>query len=73
MSKVNQLRFEADDACGCHRAAMATVDGSPVRITVDGDGYCVMVVNDNGTMIAHPKIPDGLMYVLPDELESLID
>lgn len=73
MSKITQLRFEADDDCNCHRAARATVDGAPVRITVDGDGYCVTAINDDGAMIAHPEIPDGIVYLPADELELLID
>ena len=73
MSKIAQLRFEADDACNCHRAARATVDGAPVRITVDGDGYCVTAINDDGAMIAHPEIPDGIAYLSAEDLELLVD
>lgn len=73
MSKINQLRFEAGDACSCHRAATATVDGAPVRIAEDGGGYCVMAINDDGAMIAHPKIPDGIAYLSAEDLELLVD
>lgn len=73
MSKIDKLRFEATDACSCHRAAITTVDGAKVRITVDGEDYCVMAINDDGAMITHPRIPDGLIIVSRDDLESLID
>lgn len=73
MSKIEQLRFEATDACSCHRAAQTTVDGAPVRITVDGDSYCVTAVNDDGAMVAHPRIPDGLAVMSAAELEALLD
>ncbi len=73
MSKINQLRFEATDTCSCHRAAITTVDGAKVRVTVDGNDYCVTAINDDGAMIAHPRIQDGLIIVGEADLEALID
>lgn len=52
MNKIDKLRFEATDACSCHRAALTTVDGA---------------------MVAHPRIPDGLLIVSRQDLERLID
>lgn len=73
MSKINQLRFEATDVCSCHRAALATVDGSDVRITADGEDYWVTAINGDGAMISISRIPDGVMIVSASELEALID
>lgn len=73
MSKINQLRFEATDSCSCHRSAYTTVDGKPVRVTEADDGFCVTAINEDGAMITHPKIPEGLLYLSADELELLID
>lgn len=73
MSKAGYLRFSARDACGCHAVAEATVDGAPVRVTMDGGSFCVMAINDDGAMISHPRIPDGLIVVSSVELDSLID
>lgn len=73
MSKIDKLRFEATDACSCHRTALTTVDGASVRVTADGDSYCVTAINEDGAMISHPRIPDGLLVIGCDDLESLID
>lgn len=73
MNKIDKLRFEATDACSCHRAALTTVDGASVRVTVSGDDFCITAINDDGAMVAHPRIPDGLLIVSRQDLERLID
>lgn len=73
MSKIDQLRFEANDSCSCHRSALTTIDGLTVRVTADGEAYCVTAINEDGAMIAHPRMPDGLVIVSEADLEALID